>query len=104
MQNAVENVLFANDSFTTFSCNYQAFRSCTLIWLLISIFIGAVRVYLEFLLLYNISQYLSCVNFSKGNAIVKPKPVVDIDEGTTVTEEERRKVIAGYLNTSNELL
>ena len=57
--------------------------------------------YLEFLLLYNISQYLSCVNFSKGNAIVKPKPVVDIDEGTTVTEEERRKVIIVYLKTTN---
>ena len=31
MQNAVENVLFANDSFTTFSCDYQEFSSYTLI-------------------------------------------------------------------------
>ena len=41
------------------------------------------------------------LNINKGNAIAKPKPVVDIDEGTTVTEEERRKVIIGYLATIN---
>ena len=41
--------------------------------------------------LFLISLFFSFYS-NNVNAATRPKPVVDIEEGTTVTEEERRKV------------
>ena len=42
--------------------------------------------------LFLISLFFFSFYSNNVNAATRPKPVVDIEEGTTVTEEERRKV------------